>query len=89
MERICAAAEGFEEGLIAAAVEQACLRCADSPVDYILTLLSDWRKQRIQTLDDLGRYSYLRDARSGKISGADPFAAEAELKVFSARAAPA
>ena len=83
-KRICSVAEsrGFEPGLITAAVSQACLRNAASPVDYILTLFADWAQHGIRGPDQLDRYAYLRDVAAGKLPG-DSVEASAEILTLS------
>lgn len=84
LDRIGEAAErcGFEEGIVDEAVHSACIRQADSPVDYILTLFADWRRQKITTLADLDAYQALRDRAK------TDFAAQEALRTYAQRAGP-
>ena len=42
--------------LLREAIRMAALRCADSPVDYMLTLFRDWRRRGIRTPEELDDY---------------------------------
>ena len=57
----------FEEGIITKAVELAAHKCAGSPFDYIITVLSDWRQQKVRTMADADEYGFLWDATEGKL----------------------
>ena len=58
---------GFEDGVLTKAVEMAAMKASGSPFDYIITLLSDWKQQRIRSVRDVEEYTFLRDATQGKL----------------------
>ena len=66
-----AAQARFEKGIISKAVELAAHKCAGSPFDYIITVLADWRKQRVRTMEDADEYSFIWEATEGKLKNTE------------------
>lgn len=66
-----AAQARFEKGIISKAVELAAHKCAGSPFDYIITVLADWRKQRVRTVEDADEYSFIWEATEGKLKNTE------------------
>lgn len=58
----------FGEGVVANAIHAAAMKGANSPVDYVISLLSDWKEHKCKTLEDVEEYAYLYDATQGKLS---------------------
>lgn len=58
----------FDEGVVAQAIHAAAIKGANSPIDYIISLLSDWSDHKCKTLQDVEEYIYLYDAAWGKLS---------------------
>ena len=52
----CVRISSLAPPLVCEAVNMAALRCADSPVDYILALCRDWSRRGIRTVDALEEY---------------------------------
>ena len=59
----------FAPGILDRAIRTAAMKEARSPVDYVLSLLADWHKNKVRTVDDLDEYAYLYDAGHGKLGG--------------------
>lgn len=72
----------FERGIITQALRIAVLRNADSPCQYMLTLLANWSSNNVKTLTDLDQYLLLWDMQTGKLG--DRYANEAgdKLRAF-------
>lgn len=56
----------FAPGILKAAIKIAAMKEAESPVDYVMTLLADWHNNGVRTVDDADRYAALYDMNSGK-----------------------
>lgn len=66
-----AAQNRFEEGIITMAVEKAAHKCAGSPFDYIITVLQDWRNQKVRTVADAEEYSFIWETTEGKLKNTE------------------
>ena len=61
-----AAMFGFEYGVLTKIIESAALKGANSPMDYVITLIYDWGHNRVKTVEDAEKYAFIYDAYSGK-----------------------
>lgn len=59
---------GFEDGVITKAIEKAAIKNANSPYDYICTMILDWYHQKIKNPSDVDEYAYLWDKSNAPIS---------------------
>lgn len=73
---------GFAPGILERAIHAAAMREANSPVDYILTLLADWHRNKVETTLDADEYAYLHDARQGKLGGWEAMTADDRIREF-------
>ena len=64
-----ATAMKFEDGVLTAAIRAAAFKGAKSPIDYIVTVLSDWYYQKIRTVEDADEYAFIFDAMKGRMPG--------------------
>ena len=65
----CAVAAGFEPGVLTEAIRTAAVKGANSPMDYVLSVLADWQKQRVRSVADAQEYAFIFDAMAGKTPG--------------------
>lgn len=70
VRQICWAASlhGFDADLTAYAVQRAAQYNAKSPVKYVKEILSEWARVGIQTVEDVGRWQFEEDNRTGRNS---------------------
>lgn len=59
----------FEDGVISKAIQTAARKGANSPVDYILKVTSDWKENNVRTAMDADEYAFVFDAYQGKAPG--------------------
>ena len=60
---------GFEGGVLGEAVRLAAIRGAESPFDYVATILRDWNMHGVVTVMDSEKYAADYDERNGKRVG--------------------
>ena len=65
--RLSAAAHGFGPGVLGKAIRITAAAADRNPCAYALSLLRDWRGERLSSLDDVEHYLFLRDGISGRI----------------------
>ena len=73
---------GFEDGVLAKAIELAAWRNAKSPADFILVTMADWYEHRVRTVGDVEEYAALYDARNGRLGPEYQTGAEDRLRKF-------
>lgn len=61
-----AASFGFEEGVLSKAIETCAFKGAASPMDYLVTMICDWARNRVKTVQDAEEYAFVYDAYCGK-----------------------
>lgn len=73
-----------QAGVLREAVRIAAERSADSPFDYLMTMLSDWARHNLHTEADIDEYMLLYDTSRGRLSGSGltPQDAMTRLKEF-------
>lgn len=52
----------FDEGVLAKAIHLAASKGAQSPYEYVLTVLADWHSNRVKDVDDADEYASVYDA---------------------------
>ena len=57
---------GFEPGVLEEAVRIAASKCAESPIDYVICIIADWKDHNIRTKADAEKYAPLFDAAKGR-----------------------
>lgn len=79
-------AVGLDADLTAKAIRVSAGKCPAKPVDYVLSVLNDWRRERIASEDEADEYLLLLDGAAGKVPAVfTPEQARAELDEFRQR----
>ena len=73
---------GFEDGVLARAIELAAWRGANCPADFILVTMADWYAHHVKTMGDVDEYAALYDARNGRLGPEYQIGAEEDLRAF-------
>ena len=60
-------AVGLSADLAAKAIRVSAGKCPAKPVDYVLSVLNDWRRERIASEDEADEYLLLLDGAAGKL----------------------
>lgn len=56
----------FDEGVLGNAIKIAASKGTNSPMEYIFTVLCDWRDHKVKTIQDVEEYAFIFDAMQGK-----------------------
>ena len=59
----------FDEGVLTKAIRIAASKGANSPMEYIFTVLCDWKSNKVKTVSDVDEYAFIFDAMNGKYPG--------------------
>lgn len=77
---------GMSVDLIIRAIMISAIKAPDRPSNYVMSVLADWQREKITTLDEATSYTMIRDGLAGKLPGImNADAAQEELQAFRAR----
>lgn len=73
----------FDDGVLSKAIRLAASKGANSPMEYIYAVLSDWARHKVKSVDDVDEYAFIFDAMNGKYpAGVSPSEGYDAAKAF-------